>query len=213
VVVSFDLFGTLVAVSRPSDPAPSVAAALEDRGVAVPADWDDAYREPHVDAPDGAEIPLPVHVRAALRSRGCDPSLSVVRRAVRAAFDPSVETREGARAAVSAAWARGPVGLLSNCSVPGLVARALDRSALDRSAFDAVVSSVDCGWRKPDERAFVAVADALGVRSADLWHVGDDPATDGGVEAVGGRFVDVSTTSLRSVPAWLASDEEGPGCR
>jgi FMN phosphatase YigB (HAD superfamily) len=213
VAVTFDLFGTLVVVNRPPEPAAAVAAELEARGVGLPEDWADAYGEPHVDAPDGAEVPLPVHVRAALQSRDCDAAPSVVRRAVLAAFDPSVETADGARAAVRAARSAGPVGLLSNCSVPGLVDRTLDRSALDRTAFDAVVTSADCGWRKPDRRAFAAVAAALGVPPADLRHVGDDPATDGGVEAVGGRFFDVGQIPLRAVRAWLAADGEGPGCR
>ncbi|MFB6192481.1 MAG: HAD family hydrolase, partial [Haloarculaceae archaeon] len=70
--VTFDLFGTLVAADRPADPADAVARALRERGVAVPADWDDAYREPHVDAPPGAAIPLPRHVERALAARGVD---------------------------------------------------------------------------------------------------------------------------------------------
>ncbi len=57
MAVSFDLFGTLVCVPSPSDPAAAVGDALDERGVPVPADWDDAYRERHVDAPPGAETP------------------------------------------------------------------------------------------------------------------------------------------------------------
>jgi len=203
VAVSFDLFGTLVDADRPSDPAAAVAAELRERGVPVPDDWNGAYREPHVDAPAGAEVPLPAHVSAALASRGVDAPGNAPRRAVVAAFDPDVETRDGAVAAVAAASDRGPVGVLSNCAVPELARRTLIRSALDREAFDAVVTSVACGWRKPDPRAFETCADRLGVDVGDLTHVGDDPRTDGGVAEAGGEAVPLDDVPLTEFPAWL----------
>ena len=102
MAVSFDLFGTLVEVTRPSDPAAAVADELRERGVAVPPDFGDAYREMHVDAPDGAEVPLPAHVSAALASRGVDAPNNAARRAVVAAFDPEVDRRSGALDAIAA---------------------------------------------------------------------------------------------------------------
>ncbi|SFR39116.1 FMN phosphatase YigB, HAD superfamily [Halogeometricum rufum] len=207
MATSFDLFGTLVAVDRPADPAAAVGDELRDRGVAVPDDWAAAYAETHVEAPAGAEVPLPAHVSAALRSRGVDAPANAPRRAVVAAFDPAVRTRPGAVAAVTAAADRGPVGLLSNCSVPELVARTLIRSDLDRGAFDATVSSVACGWRKPHPEAFETLAGHLAVDAASLVHVGDDPATDGGVADVGGRFVDVTEAGLDAVADALRRGE------
>jgi len=205
-VVSFDLFGTLVEATTPDDPAAAVATQLRDRGVTVPRDWGDAYRTDHLDAPEGAEVPLPTHVDAALRSRGVDASDGVVRRAVVAAFDPEVERREGAGAAVAAAGERGPVGLCSNCSVPELVARTLVRADL-RGAFDAVVTSAACGFRKPHPRPFETVATELGIEPSALVHVGDDPRTDGGIEAVGGAFLDVSDTPLTALAPRLREGE------
>lgn len=205
MAVSFDLFGTLVAVDAPPDPAAAVASELRERGVAAPGDWDAAYREPHVDTPAGAEVPLPAHVDAALRSRGVDAPANAARRAVVAAFDLDVRTREGAAAALAAAGERGPVGLLSNCSVPELVSRTLIRADVPRDAFDAVTTSVACGWRKPDRRAFEALADELSAESGtnvgvgDLVHVGDDPRTDGGVADCGGRFVDAREVPLSTL--------------
>jgi FMN phosphatase YigB (HAD superfamily) len=203
VAVSFDLFGTLVDADRPSDPAAAVAAELRQRGVPVPDDWADAYRERHIDPPAGAEVPLPVHVSAALASRGVDAPGNAPRRAVVAAFDPDVETRAGAAAAVRAAGDRGPVGVLSNCAVPELARRTLIRSDLDRGNFDAVVTSVACGWRKPDPRAFVTCADRLGVGVEDLTHVGDDPRIDAGVADAGGEAVLLDDVTLTEFPAWL----------
>lgn len=204
MAVSFDLFGTLVDAETPDDPAGAVAVELRERGVSVPSDFCDAYREIHIDAPEGAEVPLPAHVAAALSSRGVDTPNNAARRAVVAAFDPAVERRDGARSAIEAAAKLGPVGLCSNCSVPELVSRTLLRAGL-RGSFDAVVTSVGCGWRKPDPRAFEAVSGALGVGTDDLVHVGDDPATDGGIRAAGGEFVDIADVPLSNLRTHLGS--------
>jgi FMN phosphatase YigB (HAD superfamily) len=202
VALTFDLFGALVDIDYPMDPAEAVARELESRDVPVPDDWHVAYGEVHVDAPEGAEVPLPAHVAAALASRDVETTDNVARHAVVAAFDPEVTLRAGAREAVRAAGDRGPVGILSNCSVPELVPRTLIRSGL-RGEFDAVTTSIGCGWRKPDRRAFEAAAGALDSSLEDLTHVGDDPAVDGGIEALGGRFIDVTETPLTDLPTQL----------
>ncbi len=205
MAVTFDLFGTLVDVTYPADPAETVARELESRGVDVPDDWHVAYGEIHVDAPAGAETPLPAHVSRALDSRGVEVAENVVRHAVVAAFNPDVTRRSDALTAVRAAGDRGPVGLLSNCAVPELVARTLIRANL-RGEFDAVTTSVGCGWRKPHPKAFEAAATALDVEPAALTHVGDDPAADGGVVDVGGRFIDVTETPLSEMEAALEAE-------
>ena len=210
MTVTFDLFGTLVDADRPDRPGAAVATELAARGVTPPDDWAAAFGEPHVDAPEGAEVPLPAHVAAALRSRGVDAPENVARRAVVAAFDPEVRTRPGAVDAVGTASDRGPVGLLSNCSVPELVSRTLIRSELDRASFDTIVTSVGCGWRKPHPSAFEAIAAGLGVDADVITHVGDDADADGGITALGGTFVDVGDAGLETIADRLrAGDPPG----
>lgn len=187
--ISFDLFGTLVTVDRPNDPAGAVAHALEEQGVSVPDDWSETFGKRHIDNPDGTEIPLTDHVVAALVSRANTLDRASVRndveRAVRSAFDSDVQTRDGVATVVDTPGKQIPVGVLSNCSVPGLVERTLERSNIDVAALDTVTTSVGCGWRKPDSRAFQAVADGLDIELERLLHIGDDPLTDGGAVEAG----------------------------
>jgi FMN phosphatase YigB (HAD superfamily) len=203
VAVSFDLFGTLVDATRPDDPAAAVARELRARDVDVPEDWGAAYRERHVDAPDGAEVPLPAHVARALATRGVDAPGNAPRAAVVAAFDPDVTVSPGMRDAIAAASDHGPVGVCSNCAVPGLVRQTLVRADL-RDAVDAIVSSAACGWRKPHERIVERTADALDCTLTELVHVGDSDA-DAGIDALGGHFVDVRQTPSAELPDVVAS--------
>ncbi len=203
VAVSFDLFGTLVAADRPDEPWDAVAASLDRRGVAVPADWEAAYRSAHREYDRGREAPLDEHVRLALDSRGVEVTAATAREAVLAAFDGPVSRRDGAHDALAAAADRGPVAVCSNCSVPGLVERTLARVDFAGDALDAVVTSVACGWRKPHPRIFEATADALGVPLSALVHVGDDARTDGGAGRAGARSVLLADTPLPTVASRL----------
>lgn len=202
--VSFDLFGTLVAVRPPANPAAAVAAALRDWNVAVPTDWQTRYATSQVDADPGVEPSLYDHVETALvDGSGAAVDRRTVEAAVDEAFDPTVSTVPGAEHVVRQIGERAPVAILSNSSLPGLVERTIERSTLSCDAFDAIVTSVDCGWRKPHFRAFDAAATALDTAVFRLIHVGDDPETDGGIADAGGHFVSVQETPLASVPAAL----------
>ncbi|MEF8978831.1 MAG: HAD family hydrolase [Haloarculaceae archaeon] len=202
MAVSFDLFDTLVTADRPDEPWAAVADALDARGVTVPRDWEEAYRSSHHPVDRGAELSLVAHTRAALDSRGVDADSETVQEATLAAFDGPVEVRMGAEGALRAAADAGPVGVLSNCSLPGLVERTIARATLPVS-FDAVVTSVGCGWRKPHDRAFEAAADRLGVTPSGLVHVGDDPRADGGGRTAGVTVVLTDEVPLSDVPDWL----------
>jgi FMN phosphatase YigB (HAD superfamily) len=202
VVVSFDLFGTLVDAHRPADPWEAVAASLGERGVRVPDDWEGAYRSAHREYDRGREAPLDEHVRLALASRGVEVTADTARGAVLDAFDGPVDRREGSPEAMATASEAGPVAICSNCSVPGLVERTLARTDFGPDsalAPDAVVTSVDCGWRKPHAAIFEATAEAFDAPLSALVHVGDDARTDGGAERAGARSVLLADTPLVTV--------------
>lgn len=202
MAISFDCFETLVTAERPAAPWAAAAEELAARGVSVPNDWEEAYRSSHISVERGRELSLVAHTQAALASRGVEADVDTIQTALLTAFDGPVEVREGAPDALEAAAAAGPVGILSNCSLPGLVEQTLSRAALDFS-FDAVVTSVGCGWRKPHDRSFAAVADTLGVGLDSLVHVGDDARTDGGARTTDATVVLLDDVPLREFPAWL----------
>jgi len=210
VALSFDLFETLVAADRPSEPWDAVAEALVARSVRVPDDWEDAYRSAHREYERGREAPLDEHVRLALASRGVEIAEATARETVLAAFDSPVTVRDGAIEVLNAAAQQGPVAVCSNCSVPGLVERTLERAAIETRSdhsFDAVVTSVDCGWRKPHPSIFETTADALDVTLADLTHVGDDARTDGGAGRVGAQSILLEDHSLPTIAEKLREGE------
>jgi len=201
VAVSFDLFGTLVEADRPDEPAAAIARELREQGVEPPADWQSVYWTRHIDAPEGVELTLSEHVVAALSSQGIEAPADRVEQAVLEAFTPVVETRPTAVEAVEAAAHAGPVAVCSNCSIPGLVERAIATSAVEAECFDAIISSADCGWRKPHPEAFEHLATQLDVPIETVTHIGDTPEADGGIEAIGGTAVilDDDTPLVRTV--------------
>lgn len=205
MAVSFDLFDTLVAVDRPEDTPAAIAAELRERGRPVPEDWTAAGREAAaaIDVPEGREVSIVTYVRFALERRDRSVPEETIEAAVLDAFDRPIEVRVGAREAVEVAGVCGQVGVLSNCTVPGLVERVLERAAIPADRFDAVVASVDCGWHKPHPRAFETIARELGVPLGELLHVGDDPHDDGGADAAGANAVVLEDVPLPAVPAYL----------
>lgn len=208
VAVSYDLFGTLVAVNSERAPADAIAAQLRDRDVTVPDGWTDAYRHQHRELEDGQELALPDHVRDVLEALGvteCDQQL--IQEAVLEAFEADIATRDGAQRVVQATARQYPVGILSNCSVPSLARRVLARCAIDETQFDAIVTSVDCGWRKPHPNAFETIAAQLGCPVTELLHVGDDPGSDGGITDAGGDALLLEDVSLSGIPPVLEGSQ------
>ena len=69
------------------------------------------------------------------------------------------------------------LAIVTNTHHPGLVPDLLDAMGL-AGAFDAVVTSIEVGWRKPHPAIYRAALDALAVEAADAVFVGDTRAPD-----------------------------------
>jgi FMN phosphatase YigB (HAD superfamily) len=91
-------------------------------------------------------------------------------------------------AAVAAAAARGPVGLISDVGLsPGRCLRVLLDQHGFTPHFTALTFSHEVGVSKPQAAMFEVTAAALGVSPSELLHIGDLEPTDiAGVRALGG---------------------------
>ncbi len=70
------------------------------------------------------------------------------------------------------------IGVLSNTSYRGEVVRGLLEDVGFDHLIDTVVSSADAGYRKPDERAYSAVVEALGATMGACFFAGDSEDKD-----------------------------------
>ena len=186
--ISFDLFGTLIEVHDQPDVTTALECELTKRGVNVPSGWERKFMTPQLALTSDEELSLVRHSLAVLAACGLsidDRIEARVNDAILKVFDRKVTPRPGAIEAIHSARGYGPVGILSNCSVPGIVEQMLDRAGMNQDWFDAICSSVDIGWRKPHPRAFETMAEELDIRPERLLHIGDDRVADSGAKAVG----------------------------
>jgi len=70
------------------------------------------------------------------------------------------------------------IGVLSNTAYRGSVVKGLLEDVGFDHLIDVVVSSADVGFKKPHERAYSAVVDALGARREDCFFAGDSAEKD-----------------------------------
>ena len=86
---------------------------------------------------------------------------------------------EGAEDTLSYFKDRGyRIGVLSNTSYRGAVVKGLLEDVGFDHLIDVVVSSADVGYRKPHERAYAAVVEALGARPSECFFAGDSEDKD-----------------------------------
>ena len=83
----------------------------------------------------------------------------------------------GAREAIAAARAHGPVGLITNFTDGALQRRKIASAGLD-GQFDAVFISGEVGFHKPDPRIFQHAAQELGAAAAECVHIGNSLLSD-----------------------------------
>ncbi|XGI83852.1 HAD family hydrolase [Halorutilales archaeon Cl-col2-1] len=172
----FDLFGTLVTVDV--DPFDEITEAVASLGVGS-NDFKTEYVTVYEERSHEVEIPLTDHVSETLARLGCEVEKEEVRRRVEDIFfDAEIRRVDGAEEVVEKVSSSDDTltAVVSNTSVEGLVDTALSEAGL-RDEFDAVVSSVDVGHRKPSTEPFDEALRQLGVDTEevrhDVVHVGD----------------------------------------
>jgi len=169
----FDLFGTLVPVSRLTDyygTLASLSAALGIPEAAFRAEWDATYRERN----DGRLATLEDNVRlicARLQVRAEDDEiirgLVPFRELLRATLRPKPESEEVLREIAERGY---PLGLISNCNpdVP-----AVFRAGPLARHFHVALFSSEVGAAKPDARIYAQMIARLQVEPAACLYVGD----------------------------------------
>jgi putative hydrolase of the HAD superfamily len=101
-----------------------------------------------------------------------------------------IELRHGHRLAV-----------VSNTHSPAMVPELLIRAGI-ADLFDAVVLSVDVGWRKPHPAVYATALEALGITAGEAIFVGDSYAADfAGPDAVGITAFLIDPGKTAEVPA------------
>jgi putative hydrolase of the HAD superfamily len=182
----FDFFGTLV------DYNPSRTAQGYRRSHALARQWG-ATASYHVflaewvhtsaaldrrsDA-DDSEFSMFEACEAFLRRLGCaTDDVAAFERLYLAEWSAGVSYPDGVEALVKELSGRYRLAVVSNTHSRTLVPEHLDRMGL-AGYFDAVVLSVEVGWRKPHPAIYRAALDRLGVDAAQACFVGDTYVAD-----------------------------------
>ncbi|MBQ6947913.1 MAG: HAD family hydrolase [Clostridia bacterium] len=98
-------------------------------------------------------------------------------------------------------------GILTNCEkgAPEYQHDKIDRTPL-RSYMDAILTSAEAGYEKPDARAFLKICEKLGVKPEEAVYVGDNPVKD----VCGARGVCMTPVWMRFYPVWPEALPRGP---
>lgn len=184
--VVFDLDYTLAVTNRSRQALLDETTARVGTGDLQRADYLDAH-----DSVDASETRVPIFERLLPdRDGNRDATAADLAAAYRQAVEDTLEPVAGAADLIRELRESYRVGLLTDGPV------AAQRGKLERlgwtDLFDAVVITGDLPAGKPDERAFRAVCDELGVPPERAVYVGDRPEVDvAGAAAVGLSTVQV----------------------
>jgi putative hydrolase of the HAD superfamily len=193
--VLLDFFGTLVGVSANPEQGYHASHALV-RSLGAQADYRDflqtwageSARFDQRSAADDSEYSMD-EVAAAVLSRllrrdpSGDEAAALAGSFIRE-WNRGVSYPPGTREVVAALAGRFRLAVVSNTNQAGLVPGHLAAMGVDRY-LDAVITSVELGWRKPHPAIYAAALDRLGISAASAVFAGDTYETDyaGPVEA------------------------------
>ena len=140
------------------------------------------------------EITFGFVLSEALKRLGCSlkPTDKIISEAVEAYMEPWIKARTIDHCAPSilrGLRTRHKLGIVSNTTYSPAVWKTLERFELI-NLFDAVVTSVDVGWRKPSPKIFKRALQALSVLASETAFVGDELDHDvEGAQNIGMRTV------------------------
>lgn len=187
-VVLFDFFGTLVTYEddRTALRYDRTHALLADWGSTLSHDefvavWDEASTAVETASGDGhiettmvdATVAFAARARIDLDDGRCERLIDVFLDE----WAAPVRAVPGVAGMLERLAVRHRLGVVSNTHDPSMVPRLLERFGL-AGLFDAVLLSVDHGWRKPHPSIYAAAVDRLDVRPADAAFVGDSYEAD-----------------------------------
>jgi putative hydrolase of the HAD superfamily len=201
--VTVDAYGTLVVLT---DPAPKLAAALEQRGVVRPVEQVERafraevayYRPRSLEGRDAATLLELRHRCVAVFLSELDADLDAASFADAFVGSLAFELTAGALAAMDALAAAGvELACVANwdCSLPQVLA---GLGIADR--FSAIVASAVVGVEKPDPEIFRLALAHVGADPARSLHVGDEEVDRAGAAGAGLAFL---SAPLATVPSRL----------
>ena len=180
-VILFDFFGTLVeySPSRTGQGYPRTHALMpgtpyEEFLSAVDATF--AAFDARSDA-DDREFAMAEVAAAVLGRPADDPLVAAFERTYVEEWSAAVTAPDGLTGLLATLRRRHRLAVVSNTHSPTMVPAFLDRLGL-AGLVDAVVLSVDVGWRKPHPAVYAAALDALAAAPSDAVFVGDSYVAD-----------------------------------
>jgi putative hydrolase of the HAD superfamily len=204
--ILFDFFGTLVSYSpsRVDQGYPRSHALVQDR-MSYPdflARLDACFAgfDARSDI-DDREFSMGEVAEAFLKQNGSDADPAEFERLYLAEWSAGVVFPPGLRELLSELRRTHRLAVVSNTHSATMVPDLLRAAGLD-GLFDAVVLSVDVGWRKPHPSIYAAALEALGTRPEEAIFVGDScPADFAGPGAAGITAFLIDPRKTADVPA------------
>ena len=209
----FDFFGTLVGYSpeRCDREYPRTRSFLDGLGLTMSADelaagWEESWypfeERSQLDHREFSMVDVGTVFLRSLLGREPDPAQT---RALMDVYigewDAGVTHLEGLAEWLSGLARDYRLAIVSNVHEAYLVPSHLEKMGL-KDAFDAVILSVEVGWRKPHPEIYAAALQALGTQADQAVFVGDTHAADFvGPERAGIRSFLIDPLDRAGVPA------------
>lgn len=209
----FDFFGTLVGYSpqRCDREYPRTRAALDELGLTMSADelaaaWEETWypfeERSQLDHREFSMIDVGTVFLRSLLGREPDPAVT---RAVMDVYigewDAGVTHLEGLAEWMSGLARDYRLAIVSNVHEAYLVPSHLEKMGLE-NRFDAVILSVEVGWRKPHPEIYATALQTLGAQADQAVFVGDTHVADFlGPERAGIKSFLIDPQNQAGVPA------------